>query len=81
MPETSVTASAVVSGMVCAACEARIGKRLMAEPGVSMAKANYKKNTLHITFDPERVAWARFAEILDEMEYGLSEPIHRGVYP
>ncbi len=73
MPGTPVTKNAVVSGMVCAACEARIGKRLMAEPGVSAAKADYRKSTLRISFDPEQIAWARLAEILDRMGYGLSE--------
>ncbi len=73
MSATPVTKTGEVSGMVCAACEARIGRRLMDEPGVSRALANYKKNTLQVTFDPERVSWARLAEILDDMEYSLSE--------
>ncbi len=69
-----VTKTATVTGMVCSACAARIDKRLAAETGVERAKADYRNNTLDVTFDPERVSWTRLTEILGKMEYGLAEP-------
>ncbi len=70
MPATTKTAA--IHGMVCAACETRINKRLAHEPGVITAKADYTKNTLHITFDPEELPWKRLTELLDTMGYTLS---------
>ncbi len=71
MPVTTRTAA--VSGMVCADCASRIGKRLAAEPGVVSAQADYNRNTLRVTFDPEALPWARITEILDRMGFGLTD--------
>ena len=77
-PEADERATLRISGMVCRSCESRIDKRLAAEPGVGLAKANYRKNTLELSFDPGRVSLDRIGAILDEMGYGLSGPAAGG---
>ena len=59
--------------MVCSACGDRIGRRLMAEPGIKKAKADFKKSTLKLAFEAEQIPLSGICGILQEMGYNADE--------
>jgi Cu+-exporting ATPase len=46
------TATIPVSGMTCAACQARVQRALEKTPGVANANVNLMTNSAHVVFDP-----------------------------
>lgn len=71
MPDEFERRTVSVSGMVCSACEGRIGKRLLVEDGISEAKADCIKQNLELVFDPARISLSRIDEILQGMDFSL----------
>src|SRR5262249_49369844 len=65
-----------ITGMTCAACAARVEKRLNGLDGVE-ASVNYATETATVTFDPARVAPERLVEAVEEAGYGARLPTAR----
>ncbi len=63
-----------VSGMSCAACQARVQGVLETAPGVEHAGVNLLLNSATITFDPEVTSPARLVETVRATGYGSELP-------
>ena len=65
-----------VSGMTCAACQARVQRSLQKQPGVSDAAVNLMMKNATVTFDPETVAPNELVAVIQETGYGaeLADP-------
>ena len=65
-----------VSGMTCAACQARVQRTLQKQPGVSDAAVNLMMKNATVTFDPETVAPNELVAVIQETGYGaeLADP-------
>jgi Cu+-exporting ATPase len=59
-----------VSGMTCAACQARVQRTLQREPGVSDASVNLMMHTATVTYDPSAVSASRLVEAIRRTGYG-----------
>src|SRR5918997_6513155 len=59
-----------VSGMTCAACQARVQRRLQKEPGVADAAVNLMMKSAAVTFDPAVVTPQRLVDAIRETGYG-----------
>jgi Cu+-exporting ATPase len=59
-----------VTGMTCAACQARVQRTLQREPGVSDATVNLMMKSATVTYDPAAVAPARLVAAIRETGYG-----------
>src|SRR3712207_7607605 len=59
-----------VSGMTCAACQARVQRRLQKEPGVIDASVNLMMKSAAVEYDPSAVSPARLVEAIRETGYG-----------
>ncbi|MEE9274989.1 MAG: heavy metal translocating P-type ATPase, partial [bacterium] len=62
-----------VGGMTCAACSARVEKRLGALEGVEEATVNLATSRARVLYDPARVGPARIAERIVETGYEVPE--------
>ncbi|MDR1520772.1 MAG: sulfite exporter TauE/SafE family protein [Planctomycetota bacterium] len=69
MPAEPAEITLRVSGMVCHSCEGRIEKRLLGEPGVRAAKADYRNGTLKLVLDAAMISTGRIGQILADMDY------------
>jgi P-type Cu+ transporter len=76
MTDTKTTIRIPVSGMTCAACQARVQKRLQQQPGVEDASVNLMMRNATVTFDPSSVTPAVLVEAIRDTGYGaeLAEP-------
>lgn len=63
-----------IEGMTCAACAARIEKRLAKQPGVSSASVNYATKVATVRFDPGAVDVQSLAKAVDDLGYSARVP-------
>ncbi len=59
-----------VSGMTCAACQARVQRSLAKQPGVSDAAVNLMMRTATVTYDPDETSPEALVETIRETGYG-----------
>src|ERR687896_783082 len=59
-----------VSGMTCAACQARVQRTLQKQPGVADATVNLMMKSATVTYDPAAVRPERLVEAIRETGYG-----------
>ena len=59
-----------VSGMTCAACQARVQRSLTKQPGVEDAVVNLMMRTATVTFDPSETSPASLVETIRATGYG-----------
>src|SRR5688572_21878929 len=59
-----------VSGMTCAACQARVQRTLQRQAGVADASVNLMMHTATVTFDPAAVSPSRLVDAIRETGYG-----------
>ncbi len=67
---TEETVRIPVSGMTCAACQARVQRSLAKQPGVSDAVVNLMMRTATVTFDPTATNPAALVETIRSTGYG-----------
>src|SRR3954463_1697478 len=70
-----------VTGMTCAACQARVQRALAAEPGVIDASVNLVTSTAAVRYDPVTVSPARLVEAVRATGYDASLPAAGGTLP
>ncbi len=70
--DSGVTLS--VSGMTCAACQARVQRTLEHQPGVASATVNLMMANAAVHFDPTRVTPEQLVEAIRESGYGAELP-------
>jgi Cu+-exporting ATPase len=63
-----------VTGMTCAACQARVQRALARTPGVDDAAVNLMMNTAAVTFDPSRASPATLVDTIRATGYGAELP-------
>lgn len=63
-----------IEGMTCAACAARIEKRLAKQPGVASASVNYATKVATVKFDPGAIDARALAKVVDDLGYSASVP-------
>ena len=63
-----------VTGMTCAACQARVQRTLARTPGVSDATVNLMLNNATVSFDPGTVTANRLVEAIRDSGYGAELP-------
>ncbi|HEX7019549.1 MAG TPA: heavy metal translocating P-type ATPase [Gemmatimonadaceae bacterium] len=63
-----------VTGMTCAACQARVQRTLQRQPGVVDASVNLMMNTAAITFDPVATTPDKLVEAIRDTGYGAELP-------
>src|SRR4051812_38760736 len=71
-PQTKVVIP--VSGMTCAACQARVQRALLATPGVSDAAVNLMMNSATVSFDPAAASPQTLVDSIEATGYGASLP-------
>lgn len=59
-----------VTGMTCAACQARVQRTLQKQPGVTEANVNLMMHNATVTFDPQTVTPAQLVEAIRDTGYG-----------
>src|SRR5687768_1513378 len=64
-----------VTGMTCAACQARVQRVLEREPGVESAAVNLMTNTATVSFDPSVATAEHLVDRIRETGYGASLPL------
>ncbi len=70
-----------VTGMTCAACQARVQRTLARTPGVSDATVNLMLNNATVSFDPKAVSAEQLVEAIRETGYGAELPVtSRGAF-
>ena len=73
-PETEQKISFPVTGMTCAACQARVQRALQAEPGVSDAMVNLVTNSAAVVYDPAAVTPQRLVDAVRATGYDAALP-------
>ena len=68
---SAVRTTWLIEGMFCPHCEATIQKALQGVPGISDAKADYRRATLTALWDEKRLPSDRLARILEAEGYAL----------
>jgi Cu+-exporting ATPase len=63
-----------VSGMTCAACQARVQRTLQAEPGVADATVNLLLNNATVHYHPDATTPSRFVDAIRATGYGAELP-------
>src|SRR5688572_32733464 len=63
-----------VSGMTCAACQARVQRTLAGQPGVRDAAVNLMTRTATVTYDPGASSPAALVEAIRSTGYGAEVP-------
>ena len=69
-PTHTETVRIPVSGMTCAACQARVQRTLQKETGVADASVNLMMKTATVTYDPTTVTPTRLVEAIRDTGYG-----------
>ncbi len=72
-PET-VTARIPVTGMTCAACQARVQRTLQKQPGVQDATVNLMMGNATVTYDPSAVSPDALVTAIRDTGYGAEIP-------
>lgn len=76
-PETTPEITKVtipVSGMTCAACQARVQKALQSTPGVTKANVNLMTNEATVTFDTAVTSAPTLVSAIEQTGYGATLP-------
>jgi len=63
-----------VTGMTCAACQARVQRALARTPGVDDAAVNLMMNSAAVTYDPSRASPAGLVDAIRATGYGAELP-------
>ncbi|MGH7669467.1 MAG: heavy metal translocating P-type ATPase [Gemmatimonadaceae bacterium] len=63
-----------VTGMTCAACQARVQRTLTRTPGVADATVNLMLNNATVSFDPNAVSAQQLVEAIRDTGYGAELP-------
>ena len=63
-----------VTGMTCAACQARVQRTLARTPGVADATVNLMLNNATVSFDPAAVSAEQLVEAIRDSGYGAELP-------
>src|SRR5215212_4457552 len=63
-----------VSGMTCAACQARVQRTLAKQPGVADAAVNLMMQSATVRYDPAAIDPARLVEAIRRTGYGAELP-------
>ncbi|MCC6317537.1 MAG: heavy metal translocating P-type ATPase [Gemmatimonadaceae bacterium] len=69
-PNASRTLRIPVTGMTCAACQARVQRALEKQPGVAMANVNFMMHDATVTYDPATVSPERLVDTIRGTGYG-----------
>jgi Cu+-exporting ATPase len=77
-PEKENSISFPVTGMTCAACQARVQRALSAEPGVIDASVNLLTNSAAVRYDPAAVGPERLVEAVRATGYDAALPAPEG---
>src|SRR5688500_5418859 len=64
-----------VSGMTCAACQARVQRTLARAPGVQDAAVNLMTRTATVTYDPDATSPSALVEAIRSTGYGADLPV------
>jgi Cu+-exporting ATPase len=64
-----------VSGMTCAACQARVQRTLSRQPGVQDAAVNLMTRTASVTYDPAAVSPNGLVDVIRSTGYGAELPV------
>ena len=76
--ETHVTGERIdipVSGMTCAACQARVQRTLSRQPGVHDAAVNLMTRTASVTYDPDTASPEGLVDVIRSTGYGAELPV------
>src|SRR4051794_25742496 len=73
-PQTEQRISFPVTGMTCAACQARVQRALQAEPGVSDATVNLVTASAAVMYDPAAVTPQRLIDAVRATGYEATLP-------
>ncbi len=76
----STSVSFPVTGMTCAACQARVQRALAGKPGVTAASVNLMTNTAAVDYDPDVLAPSDLVEVVRGTGYGAELPVNRPDY-
>jgi Cu+-exporting ATPase len=76
---TRVRVDIPVSGMTCAACQARVQRTLSRQPGVCDAAVNLMTRTASVTYDPSAATPQALVDAIRSTGYGADLPVHRSV--
>jgi P-type Cu+ transporter len=68
-----------VSGMTCAACQARVQRTLSRQPGVQDAAVNLMTRTASVTYDPASASPQSLVDAIRSTGYGADLPVDRSV--
>jgi Cu+-exporting ATPase len=68
-----------VSGMTCAACQARVQRSLARQPGVHDAAVNLMTRTASIAYDPTEASPQSLVEAIRATGYGAELPLDRSI--
>ncbi len=63
-----------VSGMTCAACQARVQRTLTKTPGVAVASVNLMTNSATVSYDPAITSPEQLVDAIRETGYGAELP-------
>ncbi|MEX2109244.1 MAG: heavy metal translocating P-type ATPase [Gemmatimonadaceae bacterium] len=69
-----------VTGMTCAACQARVQRALASQPGVTAASVNLITNTAAVDFDPALISVPDLVSAVRATGYGAELPTERPDY-
>jgi Cu+-exporting ATPase len=72
--ETPTRITIPVSGMTCAACQARVQRALTRQPGVADAAVNLMTNDATVAYDPSRTSPEALVDTIKSTGYGASLP-------
>ncbi|HVX39887.1 MAG TPA: heavy metal translocating P-type ATPase [Gemmatimonadaceae bacterium] len=64
-----------VSGMTCAACQARVQRTLTRTPGVAVASVNLMTNSATVSYDPSIISPEKLVDAIVETGYGAELPV------
>jgi Cu+-exporting ATPase len=73
-PREQSSISFPVTGMTCAACQARVQRALARHPGVTDASVNLMTNTAAVDYDPALVGPSDLVEVVKSTGYGADLP-------
>ena len=76
--ETQATSERIdipVSGMTCAACQARVQRTLSRQPGVHGAAVNLMTRTATVTYDPKTTSPDGLVDVIRSTGYGAELPV------
>jgi Cu+-exporting ATPase len=78
--EKTSSVSIPVTGMTCAACQARVQRTLASRPGVADASVNLITNTAAVTYDPAVVTPSELVDAVRATGYGAELPVESPDY-